>query len=89
MESRIVPLLPYGVVNHAAGLTSLRYRDMVFGTVLGAAPKVFAYVALGGNISNLSAPEVKVAVALLVVLGVIGVVVVRRRMGTEAGPASA
>ena len=47
---------------------------------IGAAPKVFAYVALGGSINNLSAIEVKIAVAVLVVLGVFGLVVVRRRM---------
>jgi uncharacterized membrane protein YdjX (TVP38/TMEM64 family) len=88
MESRIVPLLPYGVVNHAAGLTRLRFRDMAVGTAVGAAPKVFAYVALGGSLSNLSAPEVKVAVGVLVVLGVIGLVVARRRMAGEAGAAS-
>ena len=89
MESRIVPFLPFGVVNYAAGLTRLGYRQMVVGTVIGAAPKVFAYVALGGSISNLSAPEVKVAVGVLVVLGIIGLVVVRRRMSHEAGAASA
>lgn len=89
MESRIVPLLPYGVVNHAAGLTRLRFRDMAVGTAVGAAPKVFAYVALGGSLSNLSAPEVKVAVGVLVVLGVVGLVVARRRMAGEAGAASA
>ena len=89
MESRIVPLLPYGVVNHAAGLTRLRYRDMAVGTAVGAAPKVFAYVALGGSLSNLSAPEVKVAVGVLVVLAVVGLVVARRRMADEAGAASA
>ena len=89
MESRIVPFLPFGVVNYAAGLTRLGYRQMVVGTVIGAAPKVFAYVALGGSISNLSAPEVKVAVGVLVCLGIIGLVVVRRRMSHEAGAASA
>ncbi len=88
MESRIVPLLPYGVVNHAAGLTKLRFRDMALGTAVGAAPKVFAYVALGGSLSNLSAPEVKVAIGVLVVLGVVGLVVARRRMADEAGAAS-
>jgi uncharacterized membrane protein YdjX (TVP38/TMEM64 family) len=89
MESRIVPLLPYGVVNHAAGLTTLRYRDMAVGTVVGAAPKVFAYVALGGSIANLSAPEAKVAIGLLLLLGVVGLLVVRRQIAREAGPASA
>ena len=58
---------------------------MALGTAVGAAPKVFAYVALGGSLSNLSAPEVKVAVGVLVVLGVVGLVVARRRMADEAG----
>ena len=87
MESRIVPFLPYGVVNYAVGLTRLGYREMAVGTVIGAAPKVFAYVALGGSINNLSAIEVKIAVAVLVVLGIFGLVVVRRRMTAEAASA--
>src|SRR5215218_10186345 len=53
MESRIVPLLPYGVVNYSGGLTHLAYRDMALGTVVGAAPKVFAYTALGGSLDDL------------------------------------
>ncbi|MBN1528251.1 MAG: TVP38/TMEM64 family protein [Thermoleophilaceae bacterium] len=88
MESRIVPFLPYGVVNFAAGLTRLTYREMAVGTLVGAAPKVFAYVALGGSISNLHATEVKVAVGLLVVLGVVGLVVVKRQMNAAAASAS-
>ncbi|HEU0025195.1 MAG TPA: VTT domain-containing protein [Thermoleophilaceae bacterium] len=84
MESRIVPFLPYGVINYAAGLTRLGYREMAMGTLIGAAPKVFAYVALGGSISNLRATEVKVAIGLLVVLGIIGIVVVRRRISESA-----
>ena len=86
MESRIVPLLPYGLVNFTAGITRLRFRDMAVGTVVGAAPKVFAYVALGGSLSDLAAPEAKVAVALLVVLGVAGALIARRQL---VGAASA
>ena len=48
MESRIVPLLPWGIVNYSAGLTRLRFGQLGLGTVVGGAPKVFAYVALGG-----------------------------------------
>jgi uncharacterized membrane protein YdjX (TVP38/TMEM64 family) len=88
MESRIVPFLPYGVVNYAAGLTKLGYREMAVGTLIGAAPKVFAYVALGGSISNLGAIEVKIAIALLVVLGIFGLVVVKRQMKSAAASAS-
>jgi uncharacterized membrane protein YdjX (TVP38/TMEM64 family) len=80
MESRIVPLLPWGIVNFSAGLTRLRYRDLALGTVVGAAPKVFAYVALGGNLHDLTSPEAIVAIALLASLALLGALFVRRQI---------
>jgi uncharacterized membrane protein YdjX (TVP38/TMEM64 family) len=80
MESRIVPILPFGIVNFSAGLTRLPYRDLALGTVVGAAPKVFAYVALGGNLTDLGSPEAIVALTLLVVFALLGALLVRRRM---------
>lgn len=82
MQSRIVPLLPYGLVNFSAGLTRLRFRDLAAGTVVGAAPKVFAYVALGGSLSDLTSPEAIVALTLLLTLSLAGVLFVRRRLAT-------
>jgi uncharacterized membrane protein YdjX (TVP38/TMEM64 family) len=89
MESRIVPALPYGFVNYCAGLTRLRFRDMAAGTVVGAAPKVFAYAALGGSLTNLASPEAIVAVSLLGILAVAGALFVRRQIVAERGAASA
>ena len=83
METRILPVLPYGLVNYSAGLTLLRFRDMALGTVVGAAPKVFAYTALGGSISDLTSPEAIAAITLIVLLGVIGLVVARRQFVLE------
>ena len=89
METRIVPALPYGAVNYAAGLTRLRFRDMTVGTVIGAAPKVFGYTALGGSLGNLYAPEAKIAIALLVVVAIAGAVLVRRELtGPHPGGAA-
>ena len=83
MESRIVPLLPWGLVNYSAGLTHLRFRDMALGTVVGATPKVFAYTALGGTLSDLTSPEAIVAVTLLVLLGLGGALIARRQIVVE------
>lgn len=83
MESRILPLLPYGIVNYSAGLTRLRYRDLALGTLVGAAPKVFAYTALGGSLTDLTSPEAIGAVTLIIVLGLIGLVVARRQILLE------
>jgi uncharacterized membrane protein YdjX (TVP38/TMEM64 family) len=80
MESRLVPLLPWGLVNLSAGLTHLPYRALALGTVVGAAPKVFAYVALGGSLSDLTSPEAIAAIVLLVVLAGAGALVVRRQI---------
>jgi uncharacterized membrane protein YdjX (TVP38/TMEM64 family) len=89
MESRIVPALPWGAVNYSAGLTRLRFRDMAWGTVIGAAPKVFAYTALGGSLANLASPEAIAAVVVLVVLALAGALFVRRRIVAERTAASA
>lgn len=80
MQSRIVPLLPFGLVNFSAGLTRLPYRDLAVGTLVGALPKVFAYVALGGSLSDLGSPEAIVAICLLVALAFAGVLLVRHRI---------
>ena len=81
MESRIVPLLPYGVVNYSGGLTHLAYRAMALGTLIGGAPKVFAYTALGGSLDDLTSPEALIALALLVILGLAGALFVWRQIG--------
>jgi uncharacterized membrane protein YdjX (TVP38/TMEM64 family) len=83
MESRIVPLLPYGLVNFSAGLTTLRFREMALGTLVGGAPKVFAYTALGGSLTDLRSPEGVVAVVLLLLLALAGALLVRHRLATE------
>jgi uncharacterized membrane protein YdjX (TVP38/TMEM64 family) len=80
MQSRIVPILPFGLVNFSAGLTRLHYRDLALGTVAGAAPKVFAYTALGGSLTDLGSPEAIVAISLLVALALLGALFVRRQI---------
>jgi uncharacterized membrane protein YdjX (TVP38/TMEM64 family) len=82
---RLLPAIPFTVVNYSAGLTKLRFRDMALGTAIGSAPRTFAYVALGGSIGNLGSPESVVAIVLLVVIGLAGLVLGRRQMVAERG----
>jgi len=46
--ARLIPVLPFTVINYAAGLTSVRRRDYATGTVLGIIPGTLAFVAVGG-----------------------------------------
>jgi uncharacterized membrane protein YdjX (TVP38/TMEM64 family) len=80
LYSRIVPALPWGAVNYGAGLTRVRFRDLGVGSLLGSPPKVFAYVALGGSLTNLGSTEAKVAVAVLIAIAIVGLVLARRQV---------
>jgi uncharacterized membrane protein YdjX (TVP38/TMEM64 family) len=74
---RLVPGIPFVTLNYVAGLSSLRLRDLVVGTAVGIAPKTFAYVALGGS-GSLAAPEARIAIALIVLIAVVGAVLAWR-----------
>ena len=45
--ARLIPVLPFTVINYAAGLTAVRRVDYALGTALGIIPGTLAYVAIG------------------------------------------
>ncbi len=73
LYARIIPGAPYSVLNYAAGLAPLRLRDFAAATALGAAPRTFAYTALGGSLHDLTSPEALVAVGVIVGMALLGV----------------
>lgn len=46
---RLLPIIPYGLVNFAAGLTSISFRDYLLGTILGTVPGILPFVLLGSS----------------------------------------
>ena len=51
---RLLPIIPYGLVNFTAGLTSIKFRDYFVGTLLGTLPGVLPFVMMGSGINQLS-----------------------------------
>jgi len=47
---RLVPILPYDVINYICGLSKIRYRDFILATFIGTVPACFLYAYLGENI---------------------------------------
>lgn len=45
--ARLVPVVPFTVLNYTAGLTSVRLRDYAVGSSIGMIPGTVAYVAVG------------------------------------------
>jgi uncharacterized membrane protein YdjX (TVP38/TMEM64 family) len=78
LYARILPGVPYSLVNYAAGLSPVTLRAFAAATAIGCAPRAFAYTALGGSIDDLGSPEAIAAFAMLGVMAVVGLVAARR-----------
>jgi uncharacterized membrane protein YdjX (TVP38/TMEM64 family) len=78
LYARIVPGVPYSLVNYAAGLSPVTLRAFTAATAIGCAPRAFAYTALGGSIDDLGSPEAIAAFAMLIIMALVGLVAARR-----------
>ena len=78
LYARIAPGMPYTLVNYAAGLTSIRLGVFAGATALGAAPRAFAYTALGGSLGDLRSPAAIIALLVLVGMALVGALLLRR-----------
>lgn len=78
---RIVPVLPFFVVNYLAGLTKISLPRFLFTTFLGMLPGSLVYSFAGRQLETIARPEdilstgVMVALSLLAVLALLPVIV--------------
>jgi uncharacterized membrane protein YdjX (TVP38/TMEM64 family) len=91
LYARIVPGVPYSLVNYAAGLSPIALLTFAGATALGCAPRAFAYTALGGSLDDLTSPEAIAAFAVLIVMALAGLIMARRdlRAARAPGPGTA
>lgn len=69
---RFVPVFHYDIVSYTLGLTKVKYKDYIIGSILGVIIETAAYAYLGENIFNPHSPEFILSIAIIVVLGVLG-----------------
>lgn len=74
---RLVPGLPDGPCNYAAGLVGIRAAQIALGTLIGSAPRAFSYTALGSTIADPTSALGLVALGILVLTTLAGTLVVR------------
>jgi uncharacterized membrane protein YdjX (TVP38/TMEM64 family) len=75
---RLAPVIPDGPFNYAFGVAGIAAWPLVLGTLIGSAPRAFAYTALGDSIGHGASPLAVVAVAVVVLTGALGTVVALR-----------
>ena len=72
---RLAPALPDAPFSYLFGLAGVRAWQVALGTVVGAAPRAFSYVALGDAVGTRSGPLAAVAVGTLAATAAVGAVV--------------
>jgi uncharacterized membrane protein YdjX (TVP38/TMEM64 family) len=71
---RIVPIIPYEVLNYAGGLSKMKFKDYFFATLLGLIPGVVIAAFFGGtlgevrSLKDLFSVEFGVAIGLLILV---------------------
>jgi uncharacterized membrane protein YdjX (TVP38/TMEM64 family) len=75
---RLVPIVPFAVLNMTCGLTALRFRDYALGSAAGMLPAATAFVAVGAYGADPGSLPFLVAAAGLAVVLVTGAVLARR-----------
>jgi uncharacterized membrane protein YdjX (TVP38/TMEM64 family) len=69
---RAAPGVPATLVNYAAGISRIRFRDFVLATVIAGAPRAIAYTVLGSNAAHPSPLAVAGPVAVLIGMSILG-----------------
>lgn len=69
---RIIPLIPFLPTNYACGLSSVRPRPYLAGTVVGSVPGTAAAVLLGDTLTGRTPPALLATYAALALAGAVG-----------------
>ncbi|MHA6796356.1 TVP38/TMEM64 family protein [Pseudonocardia bannensis] len=81
---RLVPMVPFSVLNYLAGLSAVRFVPYVVGTVVGILPGTVAIVVLGDAVTGQPSPALIAVSAVCGLIGLTGVVAAARRPVPES-----
>ena len=72
---RFIPMVSFDLISYSAGLAGIRLRTFLLGSMIGIAPRVFAYTYVGANIVDINDPRFWIAMGVLVLIFVIPAIV--------------
>lgn len=88
---RVIPLVPYEVLNYAGGLSRIKFKDYFFATFLGLVPGVIVSAFFGGSIGEIKsfkdifAPKFIISAGLMIVVIAVPVLyqIIRNRIANK------
>ncbi|MBD3670054.1 MAG: VTT domain-containing protein [Gammaproteobacteria bacterium] len=69
---RIVPVAPFTIINLVAGASHIRFRDYLFGTILGMTPGIAGVILVTDRVTaSFVSPDVETIISLVVVAAIV------------------
>ena len=65
---RLIPAVPYNLINYAFGLTQMSYGTYILASAIGIIPGTFAFINIGDKVLDVGSPDFWMAIGLLVLL---------------------
>jgi uncharacterized membrane protein YdjX (TVP38/TMEM64 family) len=84
MSLRLIPMIPFAPVNYCCGVSAMRIRPFMTGTVIGSLPGTIAAVILGDALTGTTPPTLLAVYIGLAAIGTTTLIVVLRRQSPRA-----
>lgn len=81
---RIMPVLPFTLLNYAFGITRIRYAVFALATAIGSTPGTGAYVAVGATGADVTSWQFWAVLAAIASVSLIAVIIAARRRRRNA-----
>ena len=65
---RLIPAMPYNVINYASGLTNIPFSKYTIATIIGILPGTVIFLNVGDKILDIHSPEFIVSIVLVILL---------------------
>lgn len=70
---RLIPAMPYNVINYASGLTNISFSSYTLATFLGILPGTVIFLNVGDKILDVKSPEFIISIILVILLTVFSI----------------
>lgn len=71
---RLIPAMPYNLINYGAGLTSIKFSSYMLATILGILPGTLVFLNIGNQALNTHNPAFMVSIILLILLTIFSLI---------------
>ncbi len=71
---RLIPAMPYNLINYGAGLTSIKFSSYMLATILGILPGTLVFLNIGNQALNIHKPAFMVSIILLILLTIFSLI---------------